>query len=137
MKIILLVLLTVSLAFAQFSRSGNIVTDSDSSLQWQDDTTPSTKDWQGAIDYCENLSLDGYNDWRLPNINELLTIVDDTKHNPALKDSFVYFAKSFFWSSTTYASSTSSSWYVLFDYVYSSCLDKTNENYVRCVRAGE
>ena len=31
--------------------------------------------WQGALSYCENLNLAGHNDWRLPNRNELFTIL--------------------------------------------------------------
>jgi hypothetical protein len=30
-----------------------------------------------AVAYCENLSLGGYDDWKLPNINELLTLSSD------------------------------------------------------------
>ena len=42
---------------------------------WED--TPNTidpnnsKNWNDAIVQCENLDLAGYDDWKLPNINEL------------------------------------------------------------------
>jgi hypothetical protein len=45
------------------------------------------KDWQGALNYVKCLNTNnylGHDDWRLPNINELPSLVDKTKFNPPL-----------------------------------------------------
>lgn len=38
--------------------------------------------WKAASDYCKNLQLDGHNDWRLPNIDELQGIYDTSISTP-------------------------------------------------------
>ncbi|XDD44760.1 DUF1566 domain-containing protein (plasmid) [Leptospira sp. WS60.C2] len=38
--------------------------------------TPTYVTWQAGLAYCANLNLGGYSDWRMPNINELSSIVD-------------------------------------------------------------
>ena len=63
-----------------------IVFDIVTGLQWQyDDIDIPDNDsfWLGALDYCENLTYAGFSDWRLPNKDELTTIADFTKHDPA------------------------------------------------------
>ncbi|MCB1161011.1 MAG: DUF1566 domain-containing protein, partial [Leptospiraceae bacterium] len=40
--------------------------------------------WTAAISYCEGLTLSGRSDWRLPNINELESLVDDSIYNPSI-----------------------------------------------------
>ena len=139
MRIIFLVLLVASLADAKFVRSGDIIVDSSSSLEWQDSITPVEKSWEDAIDYCENLSLSSKNDWRLPNIKELFSIVDDSKSNPAINSSFINVISREYWSSSTTAFSSSNAWYIDFSDGDSSntFIPKTRGLYVRCVRAGE
>ncbi|OFX19127.1 MAG: hypothetical protein A2041_15255, partial [Bacteroidetes bacterium GWA2_31_9b] len=52
------------------------VTDNATGLMWQKADDGTSRDWQGALEYAENLTLVGYTDWRLPNIKELQSIVD-------------------------------------------------------------
>jgi len=127
---------------ADFTRDAatGIVTDNKTGLQWQDNEVGSTASWQGAIDRCEALELGGYSDWRLPNINELKSIVDRSKINPAIKDGFEHTASGYYgyyWSSTTYEHDTRYAWTVYFSRSKVYHIHKNNNRYVRCVRAGE
>ena len=140
MKQILLITIGLSISlFADFTRDDTtkIVTDNETGLQWQDNETASIMIWQDAINYCENLTLGDYNDWRLPNINELTSIVDDTKVNPSLSPVFKFFASYGYWSSTTRAGSSGYAWIVSFYYGYQYYYNKNYSSYVRCVRAGQ
>ena len=140
MRRILLIMLGLSaFLFAGFSRSGGLVTDSATSLQWQDDYSDNagnikTATWTVAIDYCEALSLGGHIDWRLPNKKELLSIVDYGRYTPAISSIFQNTSSSYYWSSTTYAYDTSNAWIVNFDYGHTNGDPKTNTFSVRCVR---
>ena len=63
-----------------------VVVDIVSGLQWQyhDADIPDDGDfWKGGMEYCENLEYAGYSDWRLPNKDELMTIVDFGSSDPA------------------------------------------------------
>jgi len=137
MKIILLIMIGLSVINADFTKTGDIVSDSATHLEWQDDAIGTTTSWQGAIDRCENLSLGGHNDWRLPNINELKSIVDRSKIYPAIVSGFASTSSSYYWSSTTDEGHKYYAWIVFFHYgnVYRG--DKRNSYYVRCVRDGQ
>lgn len=51
------------------------VTDKTTGLMWQKSENP-RMNWYDAIDSCEKMNLAGYDDWRLPNIKELNTILN-------------------------------------------------------------
>jgi tetratricopeptide (TPR) repeat protein len=55
-------------------------TDSSTGLMWARQDNGSDVSWQQAVNYCQNLSLDGYTGWRLASIDELQGIYDQTQN---------------------------------------------------------
>jgi hypothetical protein len=129
MRAILLMILGMSCLYG----SESVI---EGALQWQDDRDAKTvqKDWAGAKSYCANLTLDGYSDWRLPSIKELQSIVDITKHDPAIKAGFSNTASSWYWSASPDVGGDSVAWVVHFYGGYTYYDTKTYKYYVRCVR---
>ena len=140
MKRILLTMIGLSVfLFADFARDNavQIVTDTTTGLQWQDDVNI-TKTWTEAIDYCESLVLGGHDDWRLPNFDELNHLADRSKSHPAIDPAFINVVPNNYWSSTSLVGSADKAWYVNFRLGYILYDVKSHNGYdVRCVRAGE
>jgi hypothetical protein len=92
--------------------------------------------WDDAMQYCAALSLAGKK-WRLPGIDELKTIVDVSRHEPAIdSEAFPNTKASNYWSSSHLVSNTSFACHILFlngDVYYNA---DTLDNYVRCVADG-
>ena len=110
-----------SLEFCHFKDNGDgTVMDITTGLMWDKrETMPMT--WEKALACCENLDLAGYDDWRLPNIRELLSLVDDSRHEPSIGEPLIHTAcfpgcrPSPYWSSTTHSLYPGFAWYVEFD----------------------
>jgi hypothetical protein len=146
--------------------SGGIVQDNLTGLQWtQDAGTPTVpgcstgvpgcsqanectggqKNWQAALDYVACLNSIPhltYNDWRLPNINEL-TFVNAGQANMAGWMTTQGFqgltnGQNYYWSSTTSASTPTYAWNMDFDSGIVDYDSKSLTNYyVWPVRAGQ
>ena len=101
-------------------------------LMWQDnsDTMRVQRTWQSAKEYCRNLSLLGFTDWRLGTKEELKDLYNN-------KSKLKYFNSDYFWSSTTDKDSKNYAWYVNFYYGYVRNYRKDYDFYVRCVRNGQ
>ncbi len=107
-------------------------------LMWQDNKASKTirRDWRGAKDYCRALTLSGYNDWRLPSIDELVSITDRSRE-PTVKKEFRNTNSDYYWSSSPSVSDSNEAWYVYFGYGHPFCTQKHWHYYVRCVRDGQ
>ena len=126
-------------SFAEFIDNGDgTVTDTSTELMWQQETA-SAMNWEAAIVYCEGLSLAGHNDWRLPTIKELASIVDLAKYNPAIDTGyFPNTVSSYYWSSTTDAYFTDNAWLVHFGSGHGGHVcHKSDSYYARAVRGGQ
>lgn len=139
---IFLVLVVVSvIVCADLSRNNiGVVNDGTTSLEWQDSYTDNDgvikmANWKEAIEYCNTLQLDE-GEWRLPNLNELLSIVDYGQYDPAINNIFQNSISGVYWSSTTspYFTNTNGVRNIDFSTGYSTSFAKSRTDYVRCVR---
>ena len=128
--------------FSEFtSNSGDIVVkDSNSGLRWQT-TYEKISVWKDALLYCDELNYAGYSDWRLPNKNELVSLLNYDKLRGPYSD-FPNMPNNYFLSSSTTkirGENWNFAWLVSFDIGTVRKEQKTSlghNNYVRCVRAG-
>jgi hypothetical protein len=119
-----------------------IVRDNVTGLEWQQATAPGSYKWQQAVDYCASLNLGGHDDWRLPTVKELSTLVDSSYYVPAINTTYFPNTQSgfdycYYWSSTTNANDPYVAWYVEFGGGGVYNLYKGYSLYVRAVRGGQ
>ena len=101
-----------------------------------------TKTWQDALVYTACLNTNnylGHSDWRLPNVNELESLVHFGQSNPdtwLIAQGFSDVQNNWYWSSTTYRTTTSEAWVVNMLNGIVSSGGKAANNYVWPVRAG-
>ena len=55
------------------------ISDLATGLMWQKADDGTARDWENALAYAEGLELANKNDWRLPNVKELQSIIDYTR----------------------------------------------------------
>ena len=60
------------------------ITDVATGLMWQQADSEIGMDWEEALAYADGMELAGYDDWRLPNVKEIQSIVDYSKSPNAI-----------------------------------------------------
>ena len=94
--------------------------------------------WQAALQHAEAEVFAGSDLWRLPNKNELASLVEQRCYSPAINERyFPNTPSNRFWSSSPYAGYSDSAWHVGFDDGHVYGYFKDFGRYVRLVRAGQ
>ena len=127
---------------SRFIVNGNEVTDTVTGLIWQSCSLGQTgSDCSGgsASGYTWKEALEAASPpWRLPNINELNSIVEEKCSYPAINLTvFPNTPSSNYWLASPDAYISDSAWYVGFGYGYSSNHNKSDNLQVRLVRGGQ
>lgn len=139
----------------QFVNNGDgTITDNSTGLMWQRDSAMNGVDfrsmnWEYALAYCQSLVLGGHQDWRLPTINELRSLVDYGNRFPAINrthfpntttsDGLAYGS---YWSSTTSGTDPDKAKGIGFGFGIGTIIVKSENSYspglgyVRAVRGG-
>ena len=110
------------------------VSDVATGLLWQQQDDGVVRDHAAAITYCEGLTLAGYSDWRLPNVKELISLVDYRRDSPSIDVAAFPNTQSVSYWSTSSIVSSSSVLAVNFSQGASFYSPKDVPFYVRCVR---
>ncbi|UPG89313.1 DUF1566 domain-containing protein [Luteibacter aegosomaticola] len=97
------------------SEDGSIVTDSKTGLMWSQANVGAKGNFEKAEKAVAECRLGGHADWRMPTREELESILDLTRSDPAIDPVFAC-DSSWYWSSTAVASAPAYAWFVLFAY---------------------
>jgi hypothetical protein len=104
--------------------------------------------WDKALQAAETLNSSGgfagKTDWRLPNIKELLSLVEEACSHPSINsvrfpntEASTFTASSRFWSASAGAGNSTSAWDVSFYDGYSNYNSRKSSYRVRLVRGGQ
>jgi hypothetical protein len=126
----------------------NVVLDRETGLMWKQCSEGQSgntcagiaaqDDWQAALQRANTASHAGFDDWRLPNRAELLSIVETGCFDPAVDAiAFPNTEAQFYWTSTTQAAEPINAWAVNFGGGSEGALIKTDSlRRIRLVRWG-
>jgi hypothetical protein len=127
-------------SFGTKAPDDDVVFDKETGLLWERRPASDKQGWDAAIVYSCAKSVAGRKGWRLPVIEELLSLVDPSQSNPTLPPGHPFLnvqTGDFYWSSTLGASSLPSyAWGSDFGNAGTSNCLKTAGFYVWLVRGG-
>jgi hypothetical protein len=129
-----------------YTDNGDTITDVVTKLVWQK-TTGGPMNWEDAAGhhsevppvydgYCDTLVLGAYDDWRLPVMVELDTLLDLSVESGAAINPLFTGAAAGYWTSTPDSDNSDNAWVLDFGTTEDGTDPKTNAHDVRCVRGG-
>lgn len=123
---------------------GAAVWDKETGIVWEQSPDPTARSWEDAVKHCHSLELAGRKGWRLPTVDELVSLVDSSVlGSPKLPSAHPFdigcrlggcVQSSYYWSGTPCADNGAHAWLVCFCNGSVTRSDKSYENYVWCSR---
>jgi hypothetical protein len=104
-------------------------------LEWEDTSHTEDKEliWKMSKSYCQSLHVDAHDDWRLPTLSELDTLVP-VAQNRVNGKKLRFSSKSEYWTIDDYKEDDTSAWEIHMDSGHHFYDDKCEKSNVRCVR---
>ncbi len=125
----------------EMESSGEVVYDHASGLMWHQSGSAGYMTYRKAMEYITKLNSEqfaGYSDWRLPTLEEAMSLVEPTEQDAYLNNEPMYidllFDKTQRWIWTTDLCDSSSAWMVSYYYGLCSKFYIIDKCYVRAVR---
>jgi len=107
--------------------------DTKTNTMWQNPSSENSMDWEKAKSYCNNLSIGGFTDWRLPDKYELSNIGKNRSRDCHWPEKFKGKC-GWYWSSTKSTALNNGALAFSFDRVNVEDTDTASLLNVRCVR---
>lgn len=115
------------------------ITDNMTGLMWVRNPDSLARNWTDALDYANGLALCGYTDWRLPNRNELRSLIHYGQADTSSwlnTEGFSNISPKYYWTSTTDANNTYYVWKIAMDDADVAQNNRSDYNLVLPVRSG-
>lgn len=95
----------------------DVIFDTTTSLLWQDASIneDASVTYKEATNYCKFLKIDKYENFRLPTLRELQTLVDYNNYDPAILDGFKHTASTTYWTTTPFVDADDAVWTLNFE----------------------
>ena len=132
--------LPVATRFIVLSNMGSAaVLDRETGLVWERSPDGTPRNWQAAHTHCNLRTVGNRMGWRLPTLQELVSLVDPSAAFPPLPAGhpFTGVQFAFYWSATTLAANALSAWDMSFGDGGAGTFAKGSVDRVWCVRGGQ
>ena len=131
------------------SQGDGTVTDTRTGLMWKQCAegltgtncqigSAQTFTWANALAHAEASTFANYTDWRLPNVKELRSLVEECRLSPSINTNrFPNTPGGHFWSGSPRASDANYAWFVVFSGGLAGVNSRSSDHGVRLVRGGQ
>ena len=112
------------------------ITFIENNLMWQD-TKVNVEQKLNRLElkvYCKKLDFANRKDWRVPDYQEMISLIDYTKTTPASIDKIKYIIPLKYWTSSVSVLEKDKNWFIDFDYGTSGIDSDLMRHHIRCVR---